>query len=215
VLISVHIPKAAGTSFGRQLERHFGPRLLLDYADRPLAPGHRLRRLAGALRARAQLTDVDCVHGHFCADKYAWLGARARWIVWLRDPLQRLASHYHYWQRVPDLRNPDCRALLQRRLSLEQFAALPRMRNVATRFLAGRPLEQFFFIGLVEDMAESQRRLHQLTAIAAPDEAVNVNAEAPDGHVLAAAVQRRLAALNQHDCRLYDQARALFERARP
>ena len=48
MLISVHIPKTGGTSFGAMLARHFGPRLLRDYDDRPLSHGG-LARLSMAV----------------------------------------------------------------------------------------------------------------------------------------------------------------------
>ncbi|HEY6942007.1 hypothetical protein [Dokdonella sp.] len=214
MLISVHVPKTAGTAFRAQLQRHFGDRLYLDYADRPLAPGHLWRRLAHPTPTAAHLAGFACVHGHFVADKYDRLGARARLVTWLRDPVQRVASHYHYWKRVPDPRNPDCRRLLREDLDIEAFAALPRMRDVATRFLGGYRPADFFFLGLVEEMAESQRRLYRLTGIEWVDEAGNRNDEATGGYELSAAARARIAALNANDARLYDEARALFERCR-
>ena len=46
-IISVHIPKTAGSSFLAGLQSVFGERLLLDYSDRPLdgTPSARWRRL--------------------------------------------------------------------------------------------------------------------------------------------------------------------------
>lgn len=215
MLISVHIPKTAGTAFRAQLQRHFGERLHLDYADRPLAPGHLWRRIAGHRQARPEIGRYACVHGHFVADKYDYLGVQARRITWLRDPVQRLASHYHYWKRVPDLRNPDCRRLVQERLSLEAFAQLPRMRDVASRFLGAHGPADFFFVGIVEEMAESQRRLRQLTGIEWNEAADNRNEDAPAGYDLPAATRSRIEALNPRDRRLYDAARAAFDRCRP
>ncbi|MBA8888475.1 hypothetical protein FHW12_002708 [Dokdonella fugitiva] len=215
MLISVHVPKTAGTAFRTRLERHFGDRLLLDYADRPLAPGHLWRRFANPAPSVARLAGFACVHGHFIADKYDHLGARARLVSWLRDPVQRVASHYHYWKRVPDPRNPDCRRLVQERLDLEAFAALPRMRNVASRFFGRYRPADFFFLGIVEEMAESQRRLRQLVGIEWDDATDNRNDDATGGYALPATARARIAALNANDCRLYDEARALFERGAP
>lgn len=219
MLISVHVPKTAGTSFSNQLQQHFGARLHLDYGDRPLASGYRRRMLAQrwATRGKAiDLHDFDCVHGHFLADKYAYLGASARWITWLRDPVQRIASHYHYWQRVPDLRNADCRRLLDERLSLEQFAALPRMRNVATRFLGGRALRDFLFVGVVEEMDESQRRLAQLLGIGFDDNLPhNRNDERGEiDYVVPQRVRERIEMLNRADRVLYEAACASFRDVR-
>ena len=169
MLISVHIPKAAGTAFREILAKRFGERLLLDYKDRPLAPGLHWRRLKQRLNRADACSGIetayDCVHGHFVADKYDALDKPVRHIAWLRDPVQRTISHYLYWKRMPDLRNPDCRRLIEQNLSLEEFAALPRMRNVTTRFFGGKAPRDFFFLGTVETMAESLARFNRLTGI--------------------------------------------------
>lgn len=36
IIISVHIPKAGGTSFKRVLEQEYGNKVLFDYRDKPL-----------------------------------------------------------------------------------------------------------------------------------------------------------------------------------
>ncbi len=208
MLISVHIPKSAGTSFQEILQSQFGPRLQLDYADRPLAPNYRWRMLRRRWQSEGrdvQASAYDCIHGHFVADKYDFLGASARHATWLRDPVQRVASHYHYWQRTPDLRNPDCRLLIEQRLSLEEFAALPRMRNVSARFFGSKRPRDFFFIGLVEDLPASLLRFSRLTGITvgAMDKA-NSNAERVDDvYDMPDAVRARIEQFNRRDSALY------------
>ena len=217
MLISIHIPKAAGTAFSSLLRQHFGERLHLDYADRPLAPYFAWRRLWSRCR-RDTAFDAgayDCVHGHFIADKYDFLGSSARHVALLRDPAERVASHYHYWRRVPDLRNADCRRLVEQRLSLEEFAAMPRMRNVASRFFAGKNPRAFFFIGLVEDAEASLERFRRLTGIGAggmPTENAGDPADAL-ARDLSPASRARIEALNRADRALYDEAANLLARA--
>lgn len=219
MLISVHVPKCAGSSFQHLLERHFGARLRLDYDDRPLAEAYRWRRLkqrwSGAAQ-NAEAAQVDCVHGHFLARKYDFLGPSARRITWLRDPLQRVVSHYRYWQRMPDLRNGDCRRLIEKHLSLAQFAALPKMRNVMTRFLDGKRAHEFYFIGLVEDMRGSLARFTRLTGI--PGDASNPengdrDATRQECDSLPAALRSRIEQLNRHDCLLHDEVVKQLERS--
>jgi hypothetical protein len=215
MLISIHVPKAAGTAFSGLLQQHFGERLLLDYADRPLAAHSAWRRLSSRLQ-RVTAFDAsayDCIHGHFIADKYDFLGSAARHVAWLRDPAQRVASHYHYWRRVPDLRNTDCRRLIEQRLSIEEFAALPRMRNVAARFFAGKRPREFFFIGLVEEAEASIARFHRLTGIGA-DGMPAENADPADAlaRELSPAQRARIEVLNRADRALYDEAANLLAR---
>jgi hypothetical protein len=215
MLISIHIPKTAGTAFSSLLQQHFGARLLLDYADRPLAANFAWRRLSSRWK-RVTAFDAgayECIHGHFIADKYDFLGSATRHVAWLRDPVQRVASHYHYWRRVPDMRNDDCRRLIEQRLSLEQFAAMPRMRNVAARFFAGKRPREFFFIGLVEDAEASIGRFHRLTGIGGQGMAAD-NADPSDAlaRELAPALRARIEALNRADRALYDEAANLLAR---
>lgn len=216
MLISVHIPKTAGTAFSGLLQQHFGARLLLDHADRPLAAHFAWRRLSSRVK-RVTAFDAsayDCIHGHFIADKYDFLGSATRHVAWLRDPAQRVASHYHYWRRVPDMRNVDCRRLIEQRLSLEQFAAMPRMRNVAARFFAGKRPREFFFIGLVEDAEASIARFHRLTGIGANGMPTDNAADPADAlaRELSPALRARIEVLNRADRALYDEAANLLAR---
>ena len=76
-------------------------------------------------------------------------------MAWFREPVERLASHYHYWKRKPDRQNPTCQRLIEEDLSLEAFAALPEMRDVHARFLGEVPPERLAFVGLTERYDDS------------------------------------------------------------
>jgi hypothetical protein len=76
MIISVHIPKTAGTSFGEDLNGAFGARLFADYGDwpevaTPEGQAHNEQRRAEVL---ARLDEIagrfDAIHGHFTAGKY-------------------------------------------------------------------------------------------------------------------------------------------------
>jgi hypothetical protein len=161
MLISVHLPKTAGMSVLKALESHFGERLLHVH-DRPIntAPGKRKAHAARACLANAVRPPraIECIHGHFLPLKYLLLKwrAEARFVTWLRDPAQRLLSHYHYCQRMVRAGTPS---RLQRRVveegwSLEQFCLCPQLRNVYSQFFWGFPVRCFDFIGVVEHFEE-------------------------------------------------------------
>ena len=95
------------------------------------------------------------MHGHFIATKYWRRYPDARYMAWFREPVERLASHYHYWKRKPDRKNPTCQRLIEEDLSLEAFAALPEMRDVQARFLGEVPPERLAFVGITERYDES------------------------------------------------------------
>lgn len=158
MIISLHLPKTAGTSFAAALEEQFGNRLLRDYADIPIntpkVDRHRAAMEAGLRLSPADFAAVDCIHGHFLPVKYLLLAdtRRVRFVTWLRNLVERVISHYGFWRRHYD---PATAAPLHRRVveedwSLERFCLGPELRNLYGQFLWGFPVENFEFIGLTE-----------------------------------------------------------------
>lgn len=161
LVVSLHMPKTAGNSFLATLDDHFGRGLHRDYADYPLhvAPQERHRQaLQGALSlTQPDYKDTLCVHGHFLPVKYLLLADQRPCVfaTWLREPIARLVSHYHYWNDVYDPDSADIK-LLHRRVveekwSLQRFCLSPELRNVYSQLLWGFPLERFDFIGITEN----------------------------------------------------------------
>lgn len=217
LIVSVHIPKTGGVTFREMLEALAAGRMVQDYADRPLAPRSRWRALRERLRRVELPPGTRVVHGHFVAAKYWRAVPEARFVTWLRDPVERLASHYHYWLREPDLAHPTCRRLVEEQLSLEAFAALPELRNVQSRFLAGVPLERFAFVGLTERFAADMERFRVQFCPERAIEIVRRNANPAregDRYPLAPDAREAIAALNRADLALYASARAGCEEMR-
>ena len=158
LLVSVHLPKTAGQTFGRILRNHYGPRFRLVKEDRPIhdAPTRRKwRALMGLAKlSGGALNEIDCIHGHFLPVKFLGVAAvrPVHFVTWLRDPVQRLISHYQYWKRtVPE--SLDFRLhhrMLAENWSLERFAMGEEMRNFYSQFFWGFPCEQLGFVGIVE-----------------------------------------------------------------
>lgn len=217
LIVSVHIPKTGGVSFREVLAELAGGHLVLDYDDRPLSPRPRWRALRERLRRPQLPPGTRVVHGHFVAGKYGRSHPEARFVSWLRDPVERLASHYHYWQREPDPKNATCRRMLEERLDLPGFAALPEMRDVHARFLAGVPLERFGFVGITEAFDEGMELFRRLFC---PERSIavskrNANPARPgERYELEPGVRERIAALNRADLDLYARARARYDELR-
>jgi hypothetical protein len=159
LVVSVHLPKTAGTSFGAALKQAYGPGYLEDYADLPMqhaAWKRQWRALWSALRRAPGLpAPVRCVHGHFLPMKYRPLASRQEvlYITWLRDPVERLASHYHYWRRDYDGSDPAQplrNRMLREDWSFERFALGPELRDVYSRYLWHFDPRRFDFIGITE-----------------------------------------------------------------
>ncbi len=214
LIVSVHVPKTGGETFRDILEALTEGHLQRDYADRPLAPMSIRQRLRLATARPHLESDTRAVHGHFIATKYWRRYPEARYMAWFREPVERLASHYHYWKRQPDRRNPTCQKLIEEGLSLEAFAALPEMRDVHARFLGEVPAESLAFVGITErydDSIDLFRRAFY-PALPATTERVNANPEREgDRYDLDRATRRSIEDLNAADVELYRAALARFE----
>ena len=235
MLISVHLPKTAGTSFERSLRRHFGAQLERRYADKPLHH-HPLRRNLRAAREglcgrhRQEAAGPACIHGHFLPLSYRHLAHRAdvRFVTWLREPIDRLLSHYHYWRRAADsdardtLQDP-MQDKVQRRMreenwSFEQFAQRRELRNVYRAFLWGFPVERFDFIGITEHYASDLREFGQrfLDRDLCPAEENRTPAHragaASEGYSIDRGLRERLERIHARDLSLYRYALDLRER---
>lgn len=164
LLVSVHMPKTAGTSFAAALQVVYGPGYRPDYADLPMQmPRWRRRSYAlwKSLRpmvddaASARVGGIRCIHGHFLPAKYARLIPQRQvgFVTWLRDPVERVLSHYHYWRRDydgSDSRQPLRNRMLAERWSLERFVLGPELRNVYSQYLWNFDPARFDFIGITE-----------------------------------------------------------------
>ena len=159
MLISLHLPKTAGTSFYKALAEHFGSRILRDYADFPYNTPPIKRNGGAALNSIRNifldLDNFDCIHGHFLPLKYWLYGKRKRetkFVTWLRDPVERLASNYFHWLRSysPSITYPLQKKVVEEKWSLERFCLSTEFQNFYTKFLWGFPLTRFDFVGIVE-----------------------------------------------------------------
>lgn len=219
-IISIHIPKTGGTTFKEVLIAVSGNRVYFDYEDKPLSSDYRYRRLyanlRGLLRKRKDEIPEEArfIHGHFLASKYEKRFPRARFIVWFRDPVERLISHYHFWLREPDMDNATCRRMIIGKMSLLDFAALKEMRNVHSRFLSGKDLDTFDFIGITEEYDKSLR-LFKKMFFSSIDMGFPIRNENPNrrgrSYEIDEDTRRAIMEYNRLDLDLYERARKRFD----
>jgi len=160
VIVSVHIPKTAGSAFKDLLIDCLGEQgVCLRYEQTPL----RWRSEGQQVPPLLLPEEAPCavVHGHFVADRVIVPeGAETQYIAWLRHPVERLISHYFFWKRQPYPDQSLCRRLLEEDLTVEEFASLDAMRNLQSFFLGGVPPSRFAFIGVTERFGESIDRFN-------------------------------------------------------
>jgi hypothetical protein len=226
MLISVHMPKTAGSSFLASIRQHYGARLLKDYGDRPINRSDLVRNSHAALAGvwhglgASRFAGIDCIHGHFMPLKYSLLRPRSelRFVTWLRDPVERLASHYHYWMRHY---NPHDSGRLHQRVveeqwSLERFCLGPELRNTYCKFLWSFHLDRFAFVGITEHYADelawfSQEILGQPVDLHRD----NVNPERQrERYISDPEFRARIEQHHERDMRLYRRALRLREQRR-
>ena len=204
LVISVHIPKCGGTSFQHILLRIYGKkRVWLNYDPAIFSPA----------QARCDLIPprARCIHGHFMSTTFDACVPQLELVTWLRHPVQRVVSEYHHFLRHPDTDDPCCRELLGRRLSLEQFAELNLMRNTMTRYMAGKPVEAFKFIGIMERFKESLKAFGAAFGIPVPAEPPyeNVNPyRTTENYPISDRTYQRILELNLSDLATYELAMA-------
>jgi hypothetical protein len=209
ILISVHIPKCAGTSFRTALRSSYRERLWENYG-----------RIFSREQARAGLVPAGtrCIHGHFLADAFDGLFPRREIITWLRHPVERVVSTYYHFLRTPDLRDDCCRALYEHKLTLREFADLDWMCNTAGRYAAGKVFSDFAFIGIVERFEESMLRFHAqfggATELPMPKNNVNP-ARSLSGNLVSPADRAYILTRNERDCAWYEQARTALDHPAP
>lgn len=152
--ISIHIPKCGGITFWQILLSIYGKHCRMDNGLCPIPPKFNNCTYPSGWQEK------NVIHGHFDYAKYS----HAPLVTWVREPIDRLISLYHYWQtkNQNDIIPTFIRA---HSLSIYQFAEL--LPNVQTMFI-GEKIERFKFIGLVEFYEKSLQRFGNIMGIKIP-----------------------------------------------
>lgn len=162
MIISLHLPKTAGSSFFKSLESVFGEKILTDFQDYPINTPPYIRNLSAlhnCIKYGEQgFNNVECIHGHFLPVKYLLLASKQdlTFVTWMRNPVERLLSHYYFWQRSYDSEKAPAlhKRVIEENWTLEQFCLSVELKNLYAQFLWGFPLENFDFIGITEHYGE-------------------------------------------------------------
>jgi hypothetical protein len=216
LIISIHIPKTGGTTFLEILKAITEEVLYLDYGNQIFSPDAVYRRGQKVQEPFESITDLELlpgrsvIHGHFHVGKYLGKFPEASYITWLRDPIERVVSHYFFWQRAADkhafMADPLCNKVISEKMSLMEFAELERARNVQYRFLAPVGVGYCDFIGIAEEYDRSIKLFQRLFCPATDTtfEARNKNPERPRAfYKLEAGAREKILQLNELDVKTY------------
>lgn len=211
-LISLHIPKTGGTSFYQSLRTVYGQALSISYRRANYRSAlDQYGSLLGSLNGNKRV-----LHGHLCYFEIQDIhrNHEAKLICWLRHPLERLLSNYHFFKAGladPDRNYDNYRKNKHRKKeSLLTYAAREENQNVMQKFIRGARLEDFFFIGFLDDYEADVARLGRL--LDWPEissQHLNPGRYSDRAATLDEATRQQLLAWNAEDLELYERAKKL------
>ena len=98
--------------------------------------------------------------GHFTATQFDhMLDDQPIRAIMLRDPFDRMRSHYAHWVRNRGQADWRVRVPYQPAMSFEDFAFLPILQNYESQALGGLELEDFELVGVSEDTEDFIARM--------------------------------------------------------
>jgi hypothetical protein len=221
MLLSVHIPKTAGTSFWNTLRDVYGERVLWHNNDWVEVGGP--EAIARRERHRAELVGdpaifaqrFDALHGHYSARKYLGAFPDARLVTFVRDPFQHVLSCYWFAVRSESLPHPGHHVFKARDMSvLELIEMYPDHQSM---YVDGVPLDAFAMVGIYERYDESLALFERVLGVTIPDRGrrENVNPSRPEhGYAITPEVRRAVERHRAGDIELYRRAVERFERLR-
>ncbi len=200
LILSLHIPKTAGSTLVSAYRGAFGPRTLYHNAH----PDIVYETSKHDLEER-----YDVIHGHLDLSRLKGIiDDDTKIVTFLRDPVQRVVSSYHYHTK-PDVTGDVATLVKSQNMSLAEFAQQPGQSNLQSRMIAPIGRDRLNFIGFSEAFSDSLARLSDYLGTALVNEA-NRNAN-PDKKVgsdysISEDVRDIIISRNQADQELYDWA---------
>ncbi|HEX5002726.1 MAG TPA: sulfotransferase family 2 domain-containing protein [Bacteroidia bacterium] len=208
-IISLHIPKTAGTSFRNILKSVYGDKNVVRFDIN----NNGVVRLNEEIYSAKQLPPSKVIHGHFHYEiltSVFQLPEHYKFITWVRDPVKRVLSNFYYLEsRLKEILNEDKKNLnilskMQR--SLIEYARVDINRNRQSKFLKGKPLETFDFIGIQENFHEEVTRLSQVLGWKSIPEVLFHNKTEGRPIELPTEILEEIRELNMEDLELYREA---------
>lgn len=216
-LISIHIPKTAGTSFRNTLKDVYGQEAVIRLDIELEVPVVKVNEVAYQERQLPSWTRV--AHGHFTyplLQKHFDLPEKnIPVITWVRDPVERVISNYYYLSKIlaQELDEPSkgLNILLKMERKLMEYTRDPLSCNRISKYLRGIALEDFAFIGIQEHYSEDLNSLAKVLDWKDVEE-YQYNRTGKSYDEVTPKQRDEIRALNDEDVRLYEKALELREK---
>lgn len=149
-IISVHFPKAGGTSLKIQFENIFKNQIVFEYDNDPL--------ITSGTSESMFPDDKKMVHGHFSARRHA--STEAYRLTFVRHPVDNLISIYFFWKSLATPHHDLHARFLRENPSILEFARFPGIRQLMSEtYFGGFDMRRFDFIGFHETRTDDIARL--------------------------------------------------------
>ena len=226
-LIFLHVPKSAGTTLNQILLRQYRPRIV--HRIQKIIPGYSVEDFRAMTEDRK--SRIRVVTGHIDFGFHDLMRCPCAYITILRDPVDRIVSHYYYVIRDPS--HYLYRDVKGRKLSLLDYVRsglTPELDNAQVKQLSGEFVgygectrehlerakrnvtEQFVVAGLSERFDETlmllKRRLHWSDPYYVRE---NVTPNRPCRDSIDAATRHAIEEVNALDMELWEFVRARLE----
>ena len=219
MILSVHVPKAAGNSFRECLAAKFGERMMGDYGDWagfdvPAANERRAVRTA-AMRERGPelLEKYDVIHGHFVADKYRGLFPVSEHVAFFREPYQQALAHYYFLLRNPQREHPEEAMLHEAAMSLQDYLAWDAFRDHQSQYLGSLSIDDFAMVGLSSHFSQSLSMFGSIFDCDLGEEQFfNVNEQRNGDYPVDADTMKLVTKYRAADIELYRRAQEIFKK---
>lgn len=212
IIISLHVPKTAGTSLLLNFKYAYGDRAVqIDYDASLNLRGYSLVPIDLKKQSCSIPNHVKVIHGHFLPEKYNHIDPAFR-LTFLRHPVQNIISIFFYWRKyipsIPSLLFDDFKT---QKFNILELARSPLIRYAYSNTLFGRfDMARFNFIGRYENLHEEYKVLSKKLGIIL-DSSIAENQTSPEGQDLERAeleantrIIARLTDLLIEDIRFYD-----------
>ncbi len=159
-IISVHVHKTAGGTFGRALKQVYGEiQVFSDYQE------EKIEKNLARLSVQPQ---IKVIHGHFAARKYKGYFSSAKRIIWLRNPIIQFISGYFFWKSQPQKEvffSKEHKYMVENNISLLEFADINAKKGInplADFYCRDVDLTDFHFVGVQEFFQDDLAELKQM-----------------------------------------------------
>lgn len=219
-----HVPKTAGSSLAGELASHAAPycNIVADYTSGEGSHDERMWHAVDDALARHAEVPLRSVSGHLGAAQLGYIRSKvpgSRAFTFLRHPVARLVSEYHY---SISPKHPPHAAFRERFPNFQSFIEAPGERNKMSLYLFGTtaldPDEALARLGATYAMIGLQERYpasflllsSMIWGAGLPRMRERVGTKPQQA--LDPALERRILALNQLDLMLYRSVEQVYQR---